>query len=270
MQNFRPLTAYGISLLKNTSSLQLQVVNYLETVLDSFIKGQISQQEATHIFAQTAGNSSPVSHIAQILSVSPTPLSDDHHTNSPDPNGKPKKTRPWSPIEDMRLLAGIHKYGLEAWGTIAKFVGNSRSKAQCAQRWSRGLDPRIAKIHWSPEEDQLLLRSVAKFGVKSWTIVASEIPSRSDVQCRYRYNQLCNEKKLVQSTCCSKAFNLMTPHSSSPAPCYLSTASLTQAPQYIAMFQSSPSINIPALEQEQTRGRIILPSIESFVSPLIV
>jgi len=28
---------------------------------------------------------------------------------------------------------------------VASFVGNGRTRAQCAQRWSRGLNPKICK-----------------------------------------------------------------------------------------------------------------------------
>ena len=73
---------------------------------------------------------------------------------------------------------------------MAQFVGNSRTKAQCCQRWSRGLDPKISKIQWTREEDQKLLDLVAQYGQKSWTKIAAEFGNRCDVQCRYRYKQL--------------------------------------------------------------------------------
>ena len=101
-----------------------------------------------------------------------------------------KKTRPWSEYEDMRLIAGILRYGLESWGTIANFVGNSRTKAQCCQRWTRGLDPRISKVSWTKEEDEKLMCMISKWGSKKWTKIASEMGNRSDVQCRYRFKQL--------------------------------------------------------------------------------
>jgi hypothetical protein len=98
--------------------------------------------------------------------------------------------RPWTAYEDQRLLAGIHRFGLEEWEVVSRFVGNGRTKAQCSQRWSRGLDPKICKRTWSRDDDDRLIGLVALYGEKSWTRVASELGNRCDVQCRYRYKQL--------------------------------------------------------------------------------
>jgi hypothetical protein len=101
--------------------------------------------------------------------------------------------RMWTSGEDCRLLCGIYRFGLNSWAQVAKFVGSSRTRAQCAQRWSRGLDPRICKRSWDPGDDRKLMRLVSEFGECSWMKVSSLMGNRSDVQCRYRYCQLRKE-----------------------------------------------------------------------------
>jgi hypothetical protein len=99
----------------------------------------------------------------------------------------------WSTYEDSRLLAGIYRYGVNNWAPISRFVGNSRTRAQCAQRWGRGLNPRICKSSWDPSEDLRLVQLVQTYGDKAWTKVSGSMGNRSDVQCRYHYHQLAKD-----------------------------------------------------------------------------
>ena len=130
----------------------------------------------------------PLDFIKSILSLSDTPI--------PTTMGQPvlgtrgQLRRPWSEYEDMRLIAGIHRYGLMDFHVVAKFVGNGRTQWQCRQRWTRGIDPSISKEKWSESEDAKLIEAVKQFGSKQWKKVASQMPNRSDVQCRYRFLML--------------------------------------------------------------------------------
>lgn len=110
-----------------------------------------------------------------------------------------KKARAWTEAEDLRLLAGIHKYGLDAWGAVTSFVGSGRSRSQCSQRWFRGLDPRISKVLWTADEDERLLALVAEHGDHSWTRIANELGNRSDAQCRYRYSHITKSEQQQHS-----------------------------------------------------------------------
>jgi hypothetical protein len=76
------------------------------------------------------------------------------------------------------------------WQLIAADVGGGRTKAQCAQRWTRGLDPKIDKSNWSCEEEQKLIDLVQAHGTKQWTKIADAMETRTDVQCRHRWIQL--------------------------------------------------------------------------------
>lgn len=234
-QPFKPLLSIGVSyILDACPSIAPNILQYLQSVLDGYINGTISHFNATSILTQYIGSSVPIQKLNRILTVSPQPLrSIKDYPAEAQSFLLQKKTRSWSEIEDIRLIAGIHKYGLDAWGTIACFVGNSRTKAQCCQRWTRGLDPRITKMHWTPKEDAALLQSIAKHGIKSWTKVSSDIPSRSDVQCRYRYHQLMSgntQQNITSST---------------------SSECLSQAPSNSSSTQSPPNAQPEALQQPQ-------------------
>jgi hypothetical protein len=145
---------------------------------------EISQQ-----IASTLGRTvSAIQRINEILKVASTPI--PNPPSEPLSLEKKHKRNPWSEMEDDRLFAGIHKYGLSRWFAVAKFVGNGRTKAQCSQRWNRSLTPQLQKTKWTDDEDQRLAELVGRYGLKSWTRIAFEIDTRSDVQCRYRWHQL--------------------------------------------------------------------------------
>jgi hypothetical protein len=101
-----------------------------------------------------------------------------------------RKSNFWSQTEDDRLIAGVHKYGLSRWIPVAKFVGNGRTRAQCNQRWNQTLNPQLKKTKWSDDEEKELGKLVCRYGLKSWTRIAHEMVTRSDVQCRYHWLQM--------------------------------------------------------------------------------
>ncbi|OHS96330.1 Myb-like DNA-binding domain containing protein [Tritrichomonas foetus] len=107
---------------------------------------------------------------------------------------KNRAARHWTAEEDDRLLSSILKYGLSSWHNVSKFVGNNRSKAQCSQRWSRGLDPTIFKGPWSEDDDKHLIELIHTYGDKAWKKIASCMGNRSDAQCKYRYTLLTRGK----------------------------------------------------------------------------
>jgi len=194
---FKPLVSIGMTyIFESNPDLSAASVVYLEQILDLFVNRKLSQFDASNAFIRTIGNTNPLEKIIRILTVGDNPLLKiDDYPEATKALLLTKRSRQWTEIEDQRLLAGIHRFGLEAWGSVAAFVGNSRTKAQCNQRWTRGLDPRLQKIHWTQEEDRLLMWAVEKNGEKSWTKISQEMGKRSDVQCRYRYKQLMEEQK---------------------------------------------------------------------------
>jgi hypothetical protein len=133
-----------------------------------------------------------VNRISAIMNVPDNPIRSLWTPNfsSIDSMESRRKNRPWTEYEDQRLLCGINRFGLENWTIVSQFVGNQRTRAQCAQRWIRGLDPRISRVLWTPEEEQRLLELVTQHGEHSWKLIANTLGNRSDAQCRYHYLQM--------------------------------------------------------------------------------
>lgn len=106
-----------------------------------------------------------------------------------------RKTRGWTIAEDNRLIMAVNEFSIVNLAAIAAFVGSGRSRSQCSQRWIRVLDPKLSKMPWKSEEDDMLLSLCKSYGTKSWMKIATQMGNRSDVQCRYRYTQLTKDQK---------------------------------------------------------------------------
>jgi len=169
-------------------------IHKVRTVFSKYIIGSINYADASSQLSAEVGSSASLDKVDAILRTPdiPLPLSGGFFIDNSRHSSR-AKTHPWSVYEDQRLLSGLNKYGVDDWASIAIFVGNGRTKAQCSQRWFRGLDPRINKEQWTAEQDSQLVKLVTLYGEKAWTKVASEIGNRCDVQCRYRYKQLKKE-----------------------------------------------------------------------------
>jgi hypothetical protein len=160
--------------------------SHIRDVLANYLARVLSYQGTAALLLPILGTTQPVDRLELVIHAPDRPLPPAYLP----PSESRAKIRPWAPYEDQRLLAGIYRFGLDDWHMISHFVGNSRTKPQCSQRWTRGLDPRICKGHWSPEEDEALIDLVAQLGERSWTQVSAKMGNRCDVQCRYRYKQL--------------------------------------------------------------------------------
>lgn len=104
----------------------------------------------------------------------------------------------WAKEESQRLIQLVNDYGDKSWKKIAEHVGGGKTGAQCAQHWKRVLCPIIRKGSWDDEEELKLFRLVEKYG-QSWKNIASEIGSRTDIQCRYQYFKSCMSREVSWS-----------------------------------------------------------------------
>lgn len=167
-------------------------------VVSDYLKQIITYNQAHAVFLALVGASDPIDRLREILEVPDESIPFTGEEDEPNnPNMARRKMRTWSSYEDTRLLAGIYRYGVDNWAPISKFVGNGRTRAQCAQRWARGLNPRICKDTWDPKEDMRLLSLVQQFGDKAWTRISASLGNRSDVQCRYHYHQLTKDMSQI-------------------------------------------------------------------------
>lgn len=223
---FLPLLAIAESYITEASSkIDPDTFNHLKSVMRSYINDEISYNDASDIFTKSISTTRPLDRIRAILNVPATPISPTDPSTIPNGaqngvlynngngngvntqivnnssgsivylNGPRKKTHPWTEYEDQRLLYAIHRYGLDNWAPVSVFVGNRRTRAQCSQRWFRGLDPRISKVLWSAEEESRLLQLIERYGDRAWTKISSELGNRSDAQCRYHYRQMMKESE---------------------------------------------------------------------------
>jgi hypothetical protein len=184
--SFSPLVDVAISFItEGGQPLDPQQLANTQTLLQNYLNDQISFPACLAGVSGIIGGPQAVYKLDGILRTPEAPIPPGSQATS-----AALKTHPWSPYEDQRLLAGIHRFGLQDWQSISTFVGNGRSKSQCSQRWIRGLDPRISKSQWSDEQDARLLELVATHGEKNWTWISSDLGNRCDVQCRYRFKQL--------------------------------------------------------------------------------
>lgn len=99
-----------------------------------------------------------------------------------------KRNCNWSSAEDKRLLDAITLHGESNWAAVAVCV-EGRTKVECSHRWNRTLNPQISREAWTEEENERLRLLVEQHGTK-WQTIALEMGNRSDVQCRYHYNQI--------------------------------------------------------------------------------
>jgi hypothetical protein len=189
----RALTEVTLANFENRSiRLTDSETDALTGLVERFLCHAISFDSLCRAASQIVSDIHPLSMLQAVDSMSPDPIpfSDDDVGR----HGTRRCGRYWSTYEDQRLLAGILRFGIENWTSIAAFVGNGRSRSQCSQRWYRGLNPSVVKGQWSKEEEERLVELVRSSGDQSWTKIALQLGNRSDVQCRYRYHQLLKEQ----------------------------------------------------------------------------
>jgi hypothetical protein len=169
------------------------VLDVIRGAFEAYIAGGPSAPVST-LLTLYANTTYPLDRVSAILQTPDDPL--PARSEIGPPAAGRRKPRPWTPVEDERLLAAVHRYGVDNWTTVAEFVGSGRLRAQCAQRWLRGLDPRILKAHWTIDDEKRLLDLVRSHGVHGWTNIAAALGNRSDVQCRYHFHQMVRDGRL--------------------------------------------------------------------------
>ncbi|XP_048838225.1 snRNA-activating protein complex subunit 4 isoform X2 [Brienomyrus brachyistius] len=99
------------------------------------------------------------------------------------------KKKAWTKEEDevLRDLVDKMRIGNFIPYTQISYFMEGREAAQLIYRWTQVLDPTLRKGHWTKEEDEMLLKAVAKYGVRDWWKIRNEVPGRNDGQCRDRY-----------------------------------------------------------------------------------
>jgi hypothetical protein len=189
-----PLLDIGLNMLRDEApNLEPSKESTVSSLLTRFIDGSMPYVQVRQLVIEVIGTAAFIDKVQEILTCPDTPIPEPRTHLGFDGIGSRKKTQSWTAQEDVRLFAGVHRFGLSTsctWSAVAEFVGNGRTRSQCSQRWIRALDPRISKGHWTKEDEDRLANLVARMGEKSWMKVACEMGNRSDVQCRYHYIQM--------------------------------------------------------------------------------
>ncbi|KFQ40136.1 snRNA-activating protein complex subunit 4, partial [Mesitornis unicolor] len=112
---------------------------------------------------------------------------------------KDLKRKEWTKDEDRMLLELVQEMRVGShipYKKIAYYM-EGRDSAQLIYRWTKSVDPGLKKGPWTPEEDAMLLAAVKKYGERDWYKIRTEVPGRSDAQCRDRYLKAlhCDVKK---------------------------------------------------------------------------
>uniref|UniRef100_A0A8C3JX22 snRNA-activating protein complex subunit 4 n=1 Tax=Calidris pygmaea TaxID=425635 RepID=A0A8C3JX22_9CHAR len=112
---------------------------------------------------------------------------------------KDLKRKEWTKSEDQMLLELVQEMRVGShipYKKIAYYM-EGRDSAQLIYRWTKSVDPSLKKGPWTPEEDAALLAAVKKYGERDWYKIRTEVPGRSDAQCRDRYLKAlhCDVKK---------------------------------------------------------------------------
>jgi hypothetical protein len=107
------------------------------------------------------------------------------------------KRRKWLPHEDNKLIQQVARVG-KNWAVVATHLPG-RDGPGCRKRYVYYLEPNIYRGAWTPEEDDLLIRSFGRYG-KQWAQIA-QIPGlsrRSTRSLSWRWAKLCQKKEVAE------------------------------------------------------------------------
>lgn len=242
--NYDPLVDVAMSYIQdNTVALSPTAIEEIKKIFQDFIYNPMDYLVYCERLLHYVDNAQSIEKLKAILDVEDDPIPPSPVIEKGSSNSR-RKTRTWTNSEDIRLLKAIHKLGLENWNEVAQYVGNGRTRSQCSQRWIRVLDPRISKANWTKEEVQKLIDLVLLYGEKSWAKVSAKMGNRSDVQCRYRYQQI-PKSHLLQSKA-EKSYE-SSPKDESVEEEHSEPASMTPDPM---LFTSAAQHDVIMLPQE--------------------
>jgi hypothetical protein len=104
------------------------------------------------------------------------------------PPKQKRERKKFSQEEDEIILNFVQENGYEKIKDLTSQIPN-RTARQIRERYRLYLDQSVSQFSFSKEEDINLVNYVQKFG-KKWSIIATLMKGRKDVQLKYRYRKL--------------------------------------------------------------------------------
>ncbi|GFQ07638.1 transcription factor rax3 [Phtheirospermum japonicum] len=106
------------------------------------------------------------------------------------------KKGPWSPEEDAKLKDYIEKYGTGGnWIALPQKIGLMRCGKSCRLRWLNYLRPNLKHGGFTEEEDNLICSLYISIGSR-WSIIAAQLPGRTDNDIKNYWNTRLKKKLL--------------------------------------------------------------------------
>ncbi|CAN6247606.1 unnamed protein product [Urochloa humidicola] len=163
------------------------------------------------------------------------------------------KKGPWSPEEDAKLKEFIEKHGTGGnWIALPQKAGLRRCGKSCRLRWLNYLRPNIKHGEFTEHEDRVICSMYASIGSR-WSIIASQLPGRTDNDIKNYWNTKL-KKKLLGSTATPPPHRVPRQHHHRPLNLMLQQHTSPSLPQhtYNSFFSGAGAplhdpISIPAL-----------------------
>ncbi|XP_072988153.1 uncharacterized protein [Typha latifolia] len=106
------------------------------------------------------------------------------------------KKGPWSPDEDAKLKSYIEEHGTGGnWIALPQKIGLKRCGKSCRLRWLNYLRPNLKHGGFSEEEDSLICSLYINIGSR-WSIIAAQLPGRTDNDIKNYWNTRLKKKLL--------------------------------------------------------------------------
>ncbi|PKA51368.1 Transcription factor RAX3 [Apostasia shenzhenica] len=110
------------------------------------------------------------------------------------------KKGPWSPEEDAKLKSYIEEHGTGGnWIALPHKIGLKRCGKSCRLRWLNYLRPNIKHGGFSEEEDHIICSLYISIGSR-WSIIAAQLPGRTDNDIKNYWNTRLKKKLLGRRT----------------------------------------------------------------------
>ncbi|KAI4326744.1 hypothetical protein MLD38_032023 [Melastoma candidum] len=99
----------------------------------------------------------------------------------------------WTVEEDRLLADYIQLHGKGKWSKIPLATGLKRCGKSCRLRWVNYLCPNVKRGHFSPDEEDLIVRLHKLLGNR-WSLIAGRVPGRTDNQVKNHWNTHLSKK----------------------------------------------------------------------------